>query len=177
LPIFGKKKVLRLNIANLSAGHYEEAWQTKAADLDLQDRTEFQTAIDLQLHIEKASDEIIVTIDWQTVITLFCDRCAEPLQTSLSDTLAIVFTLNPQERGEEDEDVLLISESTREVDLADHLRQSVILALPVKQLCSEECKGLCSHCGANLNTETCNCPPEPIDPRWEKLEQLLNRKN
>jgi len=176
-PRFWKeKKVLRLDIANLSPGHYEEARRAAAADLDLQERTEFTTPIELLMHIDKASDELIVTIDWQTVVSTSCDRCAEPLQTPLADHLAVVYTSNPKEHGDEDEDVLLISESTREVDLADPLRQSLILALPAKQLCREECRGLCSHCGANLNSETCSCPPEPVDPRWEKLEQLLNRK-
>lgn len=168
--------MLPLDIANLSPGHYEETRGVVAADLGLQ-QPEFTAAIDLRLHLDKASDDLIVQIDWQTVITSSCDRCAEPMQTSLSDHLTVVYTSNPAEYGEADEEVLLISESTREVDLADPLRQSLILALPIKQLCSEECRGLCSHCGANLNLESCKCPPESVDPRWEKLEQLLNRKN
>ena len=169
--------VLRLNIANLAAGHYEESRQAQAADLDLQEYAEFQSPVDMVLHIDKASDELIVTIGWKTVIYLNCDRCAEPLETALSDSYSVVFTFNPKEHAEEDEEVLLISESTREVDLTAHLRESLILALPVKQLCREECKGLCGHCGANLNSETCTCQPGPVYPRWEKLEQLLKRKN
>ena len=168
--------MLSLNIANMAPGHYEENRQASAADLDLRERDEFQAPVTMAIQIDKASDELIVTIDWQTMISGSCDRCAEPLQTPLSDTLSVVYTYDPQERGEEDEEVLLISESTRQVDLTDHLRQSLILALPLKLLCREECKGLCSRCGANLNNESCSCPPDPVDPRWEKLEQLFNRK-
>jgi uncharacterized protein len=168
--------VLNLNIANLAAGHFEEERQAVATDLDLQERAEFQSPIEMILHVDKASDELIVAVDWQTVIARSCDRCAEPLQTPLCDSVTIVFTHNPKEHAEDDEDVLLISESTREVDLADPVRQSLILALPAKQLCKEDCRGLCVRCGANLNFEICNCPPEAVDPRWEKLEQLLNRK-
>ncbi len=134
---------------------------------------EFQSPIELAFHLEKASDELIVAIDWQTVIHCSCDRCAEPLQIPLSDALLIVFTRNSKERDEEDEEVLLISDSTREVDLTDPVRQSLILALPAKLLCKEECRGLCVRCGANLNLESCSCPAEPVDPRWEKLEQLF----
>ncbi len=178
-PRFSKEKnVLRLEIASLSPGHYEEPRHAVAADLGLQQWAEFTAPIDIRLHLDKASDELIVQIDWQTVISSCCDRCAEPLQTSLSDSLTVVYTWNPEEYGgEAEEEVVLISESTREVDLADPLRQSLILALPAKQLCSDECRGLCSRCGANLNLEPCKCPPEPVDPRWEKLNQLLNRKN
>ena len=168
--------MLPLNIANMACGHYEEPREASAADLNLHEREEFQAPITMVIRIDKASDELIVTIDWQTMISGSCDRCAEPLQTPLSDTLSVVYTYDPQERGEEDEEVLLISESTRQVDLTDHLRQSLILALPLKLLCREECKGLCSRCGANLNNESCSCPPDPVDPRWEKLEQLFNRK-
>jgi uncharacterized protein len=171
--IFGIKAVLILDIANLSAGHYEETWQAAAADLDLQDRSEFQSPISMVLHLDKTPDELIVVVDWKTVISHNCDRCAEPLQTPLEDSLSIVFTRNPQEREEEDDEVLLISESTREVDLADPVRQSLILALPAKQLCQEGCLGLCVHCGANLNSEKCTCPPESPDPRWDKLSQLF----
>lgn len=59
--------------------------------------------------------------------------------------------------------------------LEDVLREQVILSLPAKTLCREDCKGLCPRCGRNLNSETCTCETVPSDPRWEALSELSNQ--
>jgi uncharacterized protein len=69
--------------------------------------------------------------------------------------------------------VQFISPNTHEIDLSFGVRESLLLALPMKVLCSEDCKGLCPHCGANLNEESCDCVAETIDPRWAELRKLL----
>jgi uncharacterized protein len=58
------------------------------------------------------------------------------------------------------------------IDLTEAIRQYVLLATPMKPLCSAECAGLCPTCGHNLNQGPCNCPPQEIDPRWAKLYRL-----
>jgi uncharacterized protein len=55
------------------------------------------------------------------------------------------------------------------IDLGELVREQVYLALPMKPLCSEACKGLCPQCGTNLNRGTCDCRHEWVDPRFEKL--------
>lgn len=59
------------------------------------------------------------------------------------------------------------------IDLGEEVRQSIILALPMKPVCREDCLGLCSHCGRNLNKEKCGCKEEEIDERLAKLGKLL----
>ena len=58
------------------------------------------------------------------------------------------------------------------IDLLELAREQIILSLPEKPLCDEECKGLCTSCGADLNEETCTCEPEPADPRMAVLAGL-----
>ncbi|MDO8687759.1 MAG: DUF177 domain-containing protein, partial [Dehalococcoidales bacterium] len=58
------------------------------------------------------------------------------------------------------------------LDLTEAIRQYMLLAIPMKPLCYEDCAGLCPACGHNLNQSPCNCPPQPADSRWSKL---LNR--
>ena len=60
-------------------------------------------------------------------------------------------------------------------DLDDIVTTTFVLNMDSKLLCSEDCKGLCSRCGANLNLGPCNCKPEP-DPRFAALQQLLDKK-
>jgi uncharacterized protein len=59
--------------------------------------------------------------------------------------------------------------------LEDVLREQVLLSLPVRTLCREDCKGLCPRCGQNLNSETCTCDTIPVDPRWAVLSDLASR--
>jgi uncharacterized protein len=60
--------------------------------------------------------------------------------------------------------------------LADALAEQVHLALPMKVLCSAECKGLCPSCGANLNRDRCRCGPRPADPRLAPLAEWAAKK-
>jgi uncharacterized protein len=60
-----------------------------------------------------------------------------------------------------------------ELDLAPLIRELAWLAIPIKHLCDLECKGLCPHCGVNLNEETCQCEEVHVDPRLAPLKELL----
>ena len=61
------------------------------------------------------------------------------------------------------------------VDLIDLMREQFVLALPMKPLCEEACKGLCAVCGTNLNKTQCGCAPKWEDPRLAPLKSLLSR--
>ena len=58
---------------------------------------------------------------------------------------------------------------------ARHYNVKILLALPVKQVCSAGCKGLCPHCGRNLNVESCDCVNTISDPRWAALEDIRKK--
>jgi uncharacterized protein len=59
--------------------------------------------------------------------------------------------------------------------LEDVLREQVLLALPLKVTCREDCKGLCVHCGKNLNEEQCSCSTVVEDPRWMALREIRSK--
>ena len=58
------------------------------------------------------------------------------------------------------------------IDLSELVREQIILNLPEKIFCSEDCKGLCAKCGANRNLIDCNCDKKELDPRWAALKNL-----
>jgi uncharacterized protein len=62
------------------------------------------------------------------------------------------------------------------LDLSEAIRQYALLAIPMKPLCREDCAGLCSHCGHNLNLGSCHCLSQATDPRWFKLTKLVNER-
>lgn len=105
------------------------------------------------------------------VLELSCDRCLKPITKEMQvsiDTLLAAELANEEDEG----DIVLLEGD--ELDLGDVARTAFILAMDTKHLCSDDCKGLCAHCGANLNNGPCGCKPE-VDPRLARLAQLLDQ--
>ncbi len=99
-----------------------------------------------------------------------CDRCGEITATPYK--LHLQKSLAPSIEGEESESILLVPDM--KLDLDELIYSEVIVSLPMKHLCSEDCKGICSKCGKNLNEGKCDCPEKEIDPRLSALAELLN---
>ena len=97
-----------------------------------------------------------------------CDRCAENVVREFS--FPVCHTLVTELENDENTEFLLIP--SMRLNLDELVEEDVNLALPTKYLCKDDCKGLCSSCGKNLNNGQCDCKA-PIDPRMEALLQLL----
>ena len=110
-----------------------------------------------------------------------CCRCLEPfvlpIDRSFNQVLMRTGVAKP-ETADEGEIELNLHELDRtelvgeEIDLGEILREELLLALPTKLLCDDDCKGICAGCGAELNSEPCTCKPQ-TDPRWDVLKQLI----
>ena len=108
----------------------------------------------------------------RSVLDLVCDRCGKqfsrekvvPLDALLAETL---------ENEDSEENIILLDGA--ELDLDEAVTTAFVLAMDTKNLCSEDCKGLCPKCGADLNLGPCGCRPE-ADPRWAALAQLLKEE-
>jgi uncharacterized protein len=111
--------------------------------------------------------------------TVTCGRCLEPVEWQAEETFAVDLVTEvgdpaPDEEGEGDEDereVMLVVAHT--LDLAELAAEQVLLALPIRVLCRDDCAGLCPDCGGNRNLQGgCRCP-EHVDPRWNALRGLV----
>lgn len=104
-----------------------------------------------------------------TVLSLVCDRCAKPFQRekTVEYRTLLAFELA---NGESDDIVELNREG--ELDLDELTQEVFLLEMDTKNLCSQDCKGLCPGCGVDLNVEKCRCKRE-VDPRLAVLAQLL----
>ena len=105
-------------------------------------------------------------------LELACDRCGQPFFRD--KTVSLNALLSPD--GEEGEDGELIPLENGQLDLDEAAATAFVLGMDTKNLCSDDCKGLCAKCGANLNREPCRCRPE-VDPRLAALAQLLDDEN
>ena len=83
----------------------------------------------------------------------------------------------PEYDNDDDETRLIyVGHEENAIDITEFVRDALILSIPLKHLCSESCRGLCSVCGANLNEETCSCSSTHTDGRWRELGKLLGRE-
>ena len=83
---------------------------------------------------------------------------------------------NEEGEAAEGEDMLGLAEYRDDkIDLGEVVREQLYLALPMKPLCQEDCKGLCPVCGVNRNRETCTCQQEWVDPRMAALAEWKSR--
>lgn len=103
-----------------------------------------------------------------------CHRCLKPATNKIKTILSGKLVKGEEESDNEYEgyDELFYYEDDI-LDIREHILNQVILSLPMKSLCSSDCKGLCSICGADLNNTSCNCIQENIDPRFEKLKNFF----
>ncbi|MFH1263547.1 MAG: DUF177 domain-containing protein [Pseudomonadota bacterium] len=117
--------------------------------------TVFDLPVDCDLHLEMMGSDVFVTGDSRTTIHPLCARCGEPFAREMKVDTSL--TCRPEERKvpgtdsyQESEDGLVYFRRD-ELDLDEIIREQVLLALPMKYLCEENCRGLCASCGANLN--------------------------
>ena len=136
--------------------------------------------VHLVLDVHKDSDIFRVRGRVQTTLALECGRCLEPLSVPVDNAFDLRYL--PQPTGgthaehEIHEDDLTTSYYTDEtLDLGELMHEQFQLALPMKPLCSEDCRGLCPECGTNLNKATCDCKPKWEEPRLAALKGLLDR--
>lgn len=130
--------------------------------------------IDYDIILTNTGDGILATGIVKADVTGACDRCLEPAHFSIASEVEEYFLFelpaaDEQSDDEDDVDFALVSPE-RTIDLADAVNAAVIMETPFVVLCSEDCRGLCPRCGANLNEGDCGCEakaadePDPMNP-------------
>lgn len=105
-----------------------------------------------------------------------CRRCLDPVEVAVDEARELLFS-PPDETEEGDDDpALVLPEDVGELNLAEAIREEVILTQSTLAVCRPECRGLCPRCGVNLNEEECQCTMEESDPRWDALRALKEER-
>lgn len=125
-------------------------------------------------------EDIRMVGSFSTRIEIRCARCLEPVENNLAESFDLLY--RPQGVDARGDDAS-IGKAETEIGyyqgegllLEDVLKEQILLALPVKQVCRADCKGLCPHCGRNLNLESCDCAQTAPDPRWSALEDIRRK--
>ena len=127
--------------------------------------------------IVRRGSRMLLDAQVESRIHLECSRCLEGFDLELSTCLDLVFHREERARlpeGMDEEDFLLFTDTLESrYDIFPRVRELILLELPIRFLCREDCKGICPACGANLNEIDCRCPEREPDPRWQGLKKLL----
>ena len=131
----------------------------------------FLSKIGIDLQVTRVLKEVTVTGNVHLSIQTSCSRCVEPVRIELSPYVSLV--LSPADKiSDEDDDLEHETYRDDEIDLSNYLMEQIAISLPIKVVCNEDCKGLCTICGTNLNQETCTCESEKVNPRFAILKNL-----
>ncbi|HTZ56626.1 MAG TPA: DUF177 domain-containing protein [Acidobacteriaceae bacterium] len=124
--------------------------------------------------------DIRLRAQYQGNFEMPCARCLDPVAQTLEERFDLLFRPTGADTGASER---AISTSDTEIGyyeqgrlaVEDVLREQVLLSLPARALCQQECKGICPHCGRNRNHEACACDTGRVDARWAALAELRSR--
>jgi uncharacterized protein len=132
----------------------------------------------VSLHLVPDGADVVVNGEVEAAVPLVCSRCLESFPARVKTTVDLCFAPRPVgadsvELGADDLDVDFYASD--QLDVSRVLETEISLALPMKPLCREDCRGLCTVCGGNRNLVTCTCPERPAEPRLAVLRDLSTR--
>lgn len=118
----------------------------------------------------------------KTTLLLNCSRCLEQYPSVVDAPFDLVYVPFAENTGEgefevQEDDLSTAYYRNDVIDLTELMREQFYLALPMKPLCTPECRGLCPGCGTNLNLGSCSCRQEWVDPRLAALEAMWKRES
>jgi uncharacterized protein len=170
--------MLSLNLAKIRDAHerFEQVYRPEQlADSD--DAFRVAAPVDLAFDIHKDKDQFRLAGSVKTTLELPCSRCLEPFTWPVDATFDLRYQPHARNTGEgereiEEDDLTTAFYENDTIDLGQMMREQFFLALPMKPLCRDECKGLCPACGINWNKGACNCSNQWEDPRLAALKAL-----
>ncbi|MEW6388314.1 MAG: DUF177 domain-containing protein [Thermodesulfobacteriota bacterium] len=148
-------------------------WQEEDPDLEFAG----PGSIQVKLRVEKHGRDILLRGHLKGRLELQCSRCLTPFAAPVEADFDLLLVPGPEPVTAEPEELtatdLDLDFYTGEVvDLEAILREQILLLLPLKPLCAESCRGLCPHCGADLNQETCACGVDKSSSPFAALAKL-----
>ena len=156
-----------INLSDLKeiGGRKNVSLELEFNDLEFVDREiEINDNIQLELEIYNTVDTFVLEGEMKAELNLSCSRCLQKYSSKIELNISEDILKNEMEDEEE-------------LYLDDIIVDNIILFLPMKALCSDDCKGICPQCGQDLNKGDCDCEVEVVDPRLAKLKEFYKDDN
>lgn len=146
----------------------------------------FVGPIGLHLRAQRVDEMVTVDGELRATLVLACSRCLKEFEHKLEGAFSLAFVRElPVVEEEHDgteveleaEEMGLIAYEGEEIDLTAALQEQIVMALPYKPLCREDCRGLCPQCGADLNEGDCGCAPRVFNGKFAALKDFKIKKS
>jgi len=169
-----------ISLSRLPADGLSFHHQYEAGELDTSEHEfEIVSLPEVTGRVDRAGMDMRVRGTVKSALIATCDRCLTDVTVPVDAPFDLIYV--PEDPGANhvgetelhDRDLDLVVYENEQIKVDDLVVEQLELSLPTRVLCREDCRGLCSQCGADLNFEQCNCQ-EPIDPRWQALADLKN---
>ena len=182
---FDLRQLGRQKGGSLRDEHVDRTFQSSEFEASIGQDEEYTVAapVHLVMDVHKDGEAYRVSGRVATRLQLECGRCLEPFEIAVDNPFELRYVPQPAAAGEQgqeeverevtEDDLTTAFYTEDSIDLGELLHEQFVLALPMKPLHDAACKGLCVHCGTNLNKETCDCAPTWTDPRLAVLKGLV----
>ena len=173
---------MRIELAQLEDGKAEFAKSYEPDALALDDeRFKLCGPASVSGKVRLSGAEVIVKGHLDSCIAVDCDRCLRPIQIPVNSEFSLEYISDTDyestQTAELTDELMSVGVFDGEtIDVDEIAREQILLAVPTRALCKEDCKGFCEKCGADKNAGECGCAEQEIDPRWSALKDLMNGK-
>jgi len=169
---------MRIELENLEGGKGDFAHVYNPDELNpVDERVKLTAPATVNGKIRLAGNEVFVNGHVDTRAQVECDRCLKPIELPVNADFELEYISSSEyessavaELTEAEMSVSVFDGDAIDVD--EIVKEQILLAVPTRMLCREDCKGICPQCGTDMNTGECNCVTEDIDPRWAALKNL-----
>ena len=169
---------MRIELENLegSKGDFAHVYQPEELN-PVDERVSLIAPAAVNGKVRLSSNQVFVNGHIETRAQVECDRCLKPVDLPVNADFTLEYISGSDyesrqvaELGEDDLSVSVFDGEAIDVD--EIVKEQILLAVPTRMLCRENCKGICPECGTDLNLGECNCVTSDIDPRWAALKKL-----
>jgi uncharacterized protein len=174
---------MRIELVDLADGKGEFAHVYQPTELELGDeRTSLCGPASISGKVRQAGNEVFVNGQVDACVQVDCDRCLQPIKLPVKSEFSLEYMPGNEyestQTAELTEDLMSVSVFDGEsIDIDEIAKEQVLLLVPTRSLCKEDCQGFCPTCGADKNKGDCSCSEVEIDPRWAALKNLVNGKS
>ena len=152
---------MKINISGLSEGVHTYDLLKSAAEFGLEQN--FLGEISAHITLEKSIHQILATVNASVKGVFICDRCTDEFDEEVKTLFTSVYSWNEDDAMEDNDDFHILRKENNIIDLSQSVKEYLMLSVPVKLLCKKNC----------TIPETIEAEQNATDPRWEKLQTLL----
>lgn len=164
---------MKIKISNLSEGTHHSRFSESVNSIGLE--SPFEGNVEVEVELKKTHNQIILDSTVFGNAVFECDRCTASFKKLLRADYRFVYLQGIEPVDSKSDNLAYLAPETDVINISNDVRDFLILAVPMKKLCSEDCKGLCYKCGKNLNEGDCACDKNVPDARWLPLMDLKNK--